>query len=52
MRQSGRKSAARSYDAMIAAIALAHALPLYTCNAPNFAGITDLDVVALRIADA
>lgn len=52
MRQSGRKSAARSYDAMIAAIAIAHALPLYTCNAADFSGITELDVVALRITAA
>lgn len=32
LRGSGRTSTARSYDAMIAAIALAHELPVYTAN--------------------
>lgn len=32
LRQLGRKTMARSYGAMIAATALAHALPVYTCN--------------------
>ena len=47
LRQSGRKRAARSYDAMIAATALAHALPVYTCNPDDFTGIDGLDVVAV-----
>ena len=47
LRQSGRKTTARSYDAMIAATALAHALPVYTCNPDDFAGIDGLDVVAV-----
>ena len=49
LRQSGRKTAARSYVAMIAATALAHALPVYTCNPDDFAGIDGLDVVAVPV---
>ena len=49
LRQSGRKTTARSYDAMIAATALAHALPVYTCNPDDFAGIDGLEVVAVPI---
>jgi len=47
LRRSGRKTAARSYDAMIAATALANELPLYTCNPGDFSGIDGLDVVAV-----
>lgn len=43
-RRSGRKPAARSFDAMIAATALANGLPLYTANPPDFAGIDGLVV--------
>ena len=39
----------RSYDAMIAAIALAHALPVYTCNPDDFTGIDGLDVVVVPV---
>jgi tRNA(fMet)-specific endonuclease VapC len=49
LRQSGRKTTARSYDAMIAATALAHALPVYTCNPDDFAGIDGLEVVAVPV---
>lgn len=49
LRQSGRKPAARSYDAMIAATALAHALPVYTCNPDDFSGIDGLEVVAVPV---
>jgi predicted nucleic acid-binding protein len=45
LRRSGRKSAARAYDAMIAAIAIANGIPLYTCNAKDFDGIDGLTVV-------
>jgi tRNA(fMet)-specific endonuclease VapC len=44
LRRSGRKPAARALDALIAAIAMANGLPLYTCNPADFAGIDDLVV--------
>ena len=44
LRQSGRKTRARAFDALIAATALAHNLPLYTCNSRDFEGITGLEV--------
>jgi predicted nucleic acid-binding protein len=47
LRQAGRKTAARAYDAMIAATALANELPVYTCNPADFAGIEDLRVIAV-----
>ena len=51
LRQAGRKPAARSYDAMIAATAIANGLPVYTCNPDDFAGIADLSVVAIPHPD-
>lgn len=51
LRRSGRKTTARSYDAMIAAAALAHDLPVYTCNPSDFAGIDDLQVVAVSVPE-
>lgn len=47
LRRTGRKTAARAYDAMIAATALANDLPLYTCNPTDFSGIDELSVVAV-----
>lgn len=47
LRQAGRKTAARAYDAMIAATAVANDLPVYTCNPADFAGIEDLEVIAV-----
>lgn len=44
LRSAGRKPAARAYDALIAATALAHGIPLYTCNPSDFAEIAGLDV--------
>jgi len=44
LRSSGRKPAARAYDALIAASAIAHAIPLYTCNSEDFTGIPRLDL--------
>ena len=44
LRSSGRKRAARAYDALIAATAIAHGLPLYTCNPDDFRDIPALDV--------
>jgi predicted nucleic acid-binding protein len=52
LRRSGRKSAARMYDAMIAAARVANGLPVYTCNPSDFAGIENLEVVAIPHPDA
>ena len=51
LRRAGRKSSARAYDAMIAATALAHGLPVHTCNPSDFAGIDGLTVVAVPHPD-
>ncbi|MDN5570543.1 MAG: PIN domain-containing protein [Propionibacteriaceae bacterium] len=48
LRAKGRKPAARAYDALIAATALAADLPLYTANPRDFAGIDGLDVREVR----
>ena len=47
LRRSGRKITARSFDAMIAATALFHGLPLITANPKDFDGIAELEVIAL-----
>jgi predicted nucleic acid-binding protein len=47
LRRAGRKTAARAYDAMIAATAVANDLPIYTCNPAGFTGIDELDVIAV-----
>ncbi len=52
LRQVGRKPAARAYDALIAATAIANGLPLYTVNPDDYRGITDLTVVAIPHLDA
>jgi tRNA(fMet)-specific endonuclease VapC len=49
LRRAGRKPAARAYDAMIAATALANGLPVYTCNPGDFSGIDRLEVVAVPV---
>ena len=49
LRRAGRRPAARSYDAMIAATALANDLPIYTANAEDFRDIDGLDVVAVEV---
>ncbi len=51
LRASGRKPAARAYDALIAATAIANGLPLYTANPGDFAGIDRLDVRTIEIAE-
>ena len=51
-RRSGRKPSARSFDAMIAATALATGLPLYTANPDDFAGIDGLVVRPVALSDA
>lgn len=52
LRSSGRKPAARAYDALIAATAVANNLPLYTVNSDDFRGIRRLEVVRVEHPDA
>jgi len=51
LRSAGRKPAARAYDALIAAAAIAEAIPLYTCNPGDFLDIDELDVRAVPHPD-
>lgn len=51
LRASGRKTAARAYDALIAATALAHQLPVYTCDPADFDKIDGLQVVPVRLPE-
>jgi predicted nucleic acid-binding protein len=52
LRRAGRKSAARAYDAMIAAVAVANDLPLFTSNPQDFAGIDGLQVIPVPVPSA
>ena len=52
LRRQGRTTAARAYDALIAATAMAHGLPLYTCNPSDFTGIEGLTVIPIPHPDA
>ena len=51
LHQAGRKPAARTDDAMIAAIAISADLPIHTCNPRDFAGIDGLTVIAVPHPD-
>jgi len=51
LRRAGRKPAARAYDAMIAATAIANELPIHTCNPDDFARIDGLTVVVVPQPD-
>ena len=51
LRAVGRKPSARAFDALIAAIAIANGLPLYTANPDDFVGISGLEVVAVPHPD-
>ena len=51
LREVGRKPAARAYDALIASVALAQGLPLFTVNPSDFSGIAGLEVVAIPHPD-
>ncbi len=50
LRAAGRKPAARAYDALIAASAIAYRVPLYTCNPDDFAGIPQLDLRPIPVS--
>jgi len=51
LRLAGRRVRARAFDAMIAAVAIANDLPVYTCNPRDFSGIGELTVVAIPHPD-
>jgi hypothetical protein len=51
LRRSGRKPAARAFDALLASIALANQLDVYTCNPDDFAGIAGLGVAPVPHPD-
>ena len=50
LRGSGRKPAARAYDALIAAIAVAGGLPIYTANPRDFRNIPALVVRPVEVS--
>jgi tRNA(fMet)-specific endonuclease VapC len=52
LRRSGRKRAARAFDALIAATAIANGLPLYTCNPADFVDIDGLLVRPVPVPGA
>ena len=49
LRSAGRKPAARAYDALIAAIAIANDLPVVTANPRDFQGIPGLTVIPVDV---
>lgn len=51
LRSAGRKPAARAYDVLIAASAIANDLPLYTCNPDDFTAIDELTVRSIPHPD-
>ena len=51
LRAAGRKSSARAYDALIAAIAISVDLPLHTTNPNDFTGIRGLRIVTVAQPD-
>lgn len=51
LRRAGRKTSARAYDAMIAAVAVANGLPVYTCNPDDFSAIDGLTVMPVPVPD-
>jgi predicted nucleic acid-binding protein len=52
LRRMGRKSTARSLDAMIAATAISRGLPLFTANPHDFEGIDWLEIVPVTLDSA
>lgn len=52
LRAAGRKPKARAYDALIASVAVATGLPLYTVNPGDFANIADLNLRPVPHPDA
>ena len=52
LRSEGRELRPRALDVLIAAVAVANDLPLYTCNPSDFTGIHELTLVAVPHPDA
>lgn len=52
LRAAGRKVQARAFDALIAAVALANRLPLFTVNSDDFVGIRGLDLRPVEHPDS
>jgi hypothetical protein len=52
VRRAGRDVRPRALDALIASVAVANDLPLYTCNPDDFTGMDELALVAVPHPDA
>lgn len=52
VRRSGRAVRPRAMDALVASIAVANGLPLYTCNPADFTGMGELTLVVVPHPDA
>jgi tRNA(fMet)-specific endonuclease VapC len=52
LRKAGRTTRARAYDALIAAVAVAEQLPIYTVNPRDFEHIFGLELIAVPHPDA
>ena len=50
--EAGRRTSAGSYDAMIAATAMANDLAVYTCNPEDFDGVEAIVVIEVPHPDA
>ncbi len=51
LRGAGRTVSARTFDALIAAIAVSNVLAVHTCNPGDFAGIARLEVVTVSVPE-
>jgi tRNA(fMet)-specific endonuclease VapC len=51
LRGAGRKVSARTFDALIAAIAISNGLAVHTCNPGDFTGIDRLEVVGVSVPE-
>lgn len=52
LHSAGAKTRARAYDALIASVAIARELPLYTANPADFEDISELDLVEIIVPEA
>ena len=52
LRRSGREVRPRALDVLIASVAVANDLPLYTCNPNDFTGMEDLTLAAVPHPEA